>query len=192
MLSSEIFEDRSSSSPHPTFLSVALSTVPGILSLNKGLWALDQLVYQDPVTVSSSSKPHSDCIPTGWATVIKPPSRTNQSSSCRSCYLPISRHLPSIFTLPFCRWENWHLESLCLAKGLITKKSEFEPRAVWFQSWPHFTTIWWPGFGAWTAQESSAQLSFLGALVFLLCSPSPILLLCSVSLHPQAPLGDKR
>ena len=78
-------------------------------------------------------------------------------------YLPISCHLPYIFTLPFCRWENWHLESLCLAQGLITKESESEPRSVWFQSWPHFTTTLRPGFGAWRAQESHGQFCFLGS-----------------------------
>lgn len=196
VLSSEIFEARSSSSPQPTFLSVAFSTVPGILSLKKGLWAhtvheLDQLVYQDAVTVSSSSKPHSDCAPTSWAMVNKPMRQTNHSSSCHSCYSPISRHLPYISTLPFCRWENWHLKSLCLAQGLITKKSEFEPISVWFQSWPHFTTTLQPGFGAWRAQESHGQFCFLvPGLSFML--PLTILLLSSVSLHPQAPLGDKR
>ena len=134
---------------------------------------LDQLVYQDAVTVSSSSKPHSDCTPTSWATVNKPLSQTNHSSSCHSCYSPVSRHLPYISMLPFCRWENWHLESLCLAQGLITKKSEFEPRSVWFQTWPYFTATLRPGFGAWRAQQFHGQFSVSWSLVFLLCSPSP-------------------
>ena len=148
---------------------------------------LDQLVYQNTVTVTPSPKPHSNCTPTTWATVNSPLSQTNNSSSCHSSYLPAGRHFPYIvFTLPLCRWDNWHLESLCLAQGLITKKSEFEPRSVWFQSWPHFTTLW-PGFGALRLQEPSAQLlvsrgpwSFLLPLTFLLSG---------VSLHPLAPLG---